>query len=136
MFRMLAAGFALALAALVTGQVAADDKKDTTAWVRDVEGLELVFKVGKDAAAFEVTAGDNGLTVNGKLTPVKGKKDRVEFEVTEVKEKGEFPTKPKKGDKFSFKWVVKDDKATISDVEGDLAEEAKPGVAGDYKKNK
>ena len=135
MFRLLAGGFALALMALVTSSASAQDK-DVTTWVRDVEGFELLFKVGKDTGTFVATAGDNSLTVKGKLTPVKDKKDMVTFEVTEVTEKGEFPTKPKKGDKFSFKWVVKDDKATISDIEGDLADEAKPVVAGDYKKKK
>ncbi|MCS6867109.1 MAG: hypothetical protein RMJ56_14010 [Gemmataceae bacterium] len=112
----------------------ADDKEVT--WIRELDTVELLFKVGKETATFEAHVGDNSITVKGKLTPVKDKKDFVTFEVVDVIEKGEFPTKPKKGDKFSFKWVVKDDKATISEIEGTLDDEAKPVVAGDYKKKK
>lgn len=131
MIRMLAGALALVLAV----PAIADDKddKDLTVWVRETDGVDLKFKVGKGTAKFVVAAGENGLVVTGKLTEEKGV---TTFEVTDVKEEGTFPQKPKKGDKFSFKWEVKGDKATISDLKGDIADEAKPVVAGEYKKKK
>lgn len=132
MFRMLAGAVALVLVAPVVADDKKDDKAETT-WVRDAEGFDLKFVVGKDTAKFVVAAGDNGLVVTGKL---KAEKDLVTFEVTDIKEEGNFPQKPKKGDKFSFKWEVKGDTATISDLKGDIADEAKPVVGGEYKKKK
>lgn len=132
MVRMLAG----ALALVVAVPAIADDKKDNkdfTVWVRETDGLDLKFKVGKGTAKFVVFAGENGITVTGKLTEDKGV---MTFEITDIKEEGTFPQKPKKGEKFSFKWEVKDDKATISDLKGDIHDEAKPIVGGEYKKKK
>ncbi len=132
MLRMLAG----ALALVVAVPAVADDKKDDkdfTVWVRETDGLDLKFKVGKGTAKFVAFAGDNGITVTGKLTEDKGV---MTFEITDVKEEGTFPQKPKKGEKFSFKWEVKGDTATISDLKGDIADEAKPVVGGEYKKKK
>ncbi len=118
MIRMLAGALALVLAV----PAIADDKKDDkdfTVWVREADGIDLKFKVGKGTAKFVAFAGENGITVTGKLTEEKGV---MTFEVTDIKEEGTFPQKPKKGEKFSFKWEVKDDKATISDLKGDIAD--------------
>ena len=135
MFRLLASGFALALVALSGGSVAAEekDKDKVTTWVREVGEITLTFEIGKDTAKYIVTAGDNGCTVTAKLTR---DKDTIKSEVTDVEIKGNFPNAPKKGDKVSFKWVVKDDKATLSNLEGDNVDGARDVVEGEYKKKK
>jgi hypothetical protein len=135
MFRLLTAGFALALVALTGGSVAADDKdKDkATSWVREVGEVTLTFEIGKDTAKYTVAFGENGCTITAKLTR---DKDVIKSEVTGVEVKGNFPNPPKKGDKLSFKWVVKDDKAKLSELEGDNVEGAKDVVEGEYKKKK
>src|SRR5437763_13448104 len=134
MFRLLAAGFALALVALTGGPVAAEDKdKDKVTWVREVGEITLTFELGKDTAKYTVAYGENACTVTAKLTR---DKDVLKSEVTDVEVKGNFPAAPKKGDKVSFKWVVKDDKATLSNLEGDGADGAKDVVEGEYKKQK
>jgi hypothetical protein len=53
-----------------------------------------------------------------------------------VEEKGNFPPKPKKGLKLSFKWTVKGDTAKLSDLEGEGLENAKPVLEGEYKLKK
>ena len=131
MFRLLAGGFALALLALTAGPVSAEEKDKTTTWVRTVSDVNLTFEMGKDTAKFTVAAGDNSCTATAKL---KTEKDVVTAEVTDVEVKGNFPNAPKKGDKVTFKWVVKGDKATLSDLKGDGAEDAKAIVEGEYKK--
>ncbi len=134
MNRLVIGGWVTLVLAIGTTPALADDKQ--VIWIRELDNVDLFFKVGPGTATFEAQVGDNSIIVKGKLTPVKDKKDFVTFEVVDVIEKGEFPTKPTKGDKFSFKWVVKDDKATISDIEGTLDDEAKPVVAGEYRKKK
>lgn len=134
MFRLLAGAFALTLIALTAG---ADDKKEpkagaTTTWVRDANGIDLKFVFGADTGTFNVTAGDDGVVLKAKLTR---KKDVVTAEFTDVDVKGNFPNPPKKGDKISFKWVVKDDTATLSDFTSDN-EGAKDVVEGEYKRKK
>jgi hypothetical protein len=132
MFRLIAGGFALALLALAAGPVAAEEKKDAvTTWTRESGDVTLTFEIGKDTAKYTVAAGDNSFTVTAKVTR---EKDVIKNEVTDVAVKGNFPNAPKKGDKVSFKWVVKGDKATLSDLEGDGADGAKGVVEGEYKK--
>jgi hypothetical protein len=136
MFRLFAGAFAVALLALTTGPVSAEDKKDkdkdkVTTWVREVGDITLTFEMGKDTAKYIVAAGENECTITAKI---KTEKDVVTSEVTDVVVKGNFPNAPKKGEKVSFKWVVKDDKATLSDLKGDNVDEAKNVVEGEYKK--
>jgi hypothetical protein len=131
MFRSLVAGFALALVALTGGSVAAEEKDKTTTWVREVGEITLTFEIGKDTAKYTVSAGENACTVTAKITR---DKDVIKSEVTDVEVKGNFPNPPKKGEKVSFKWVVKDDKATLSNLEGDNTDAAKDIVEGEYKK--
>ncbi|QEG25558.1 hypothetical protein GobsT_02850 [Gemmata obscuriglobus] len=131
MFRLLLSGFVLTVAALVAG---ADEKKDpkaTTTWVRESNGVDLKFEFGKDAGTFNVFVGENGVVVKAKLTR---EKDTVTAEFTEVEEKGNFPSKPKKGDKISFTWVEKDGAAKLSDLKG--ADDAKDVLEGEYKVKK
>ena len=135
MFRLLTAGCALALVALTGGSVAAEekDKDKATAWVREVGEITLTFEIGKDTAKYTVSFGGNGVTVNAKITR---DKDVIKSEVTDVEVKGNFPNPPKKGDKLSFKWVVKDDKAKLSELDGDNVEGAKDVVEGEFAEKK
>ncbi len=133
MFRLIASGFALAVLAL-TGPATADDNKEKfTVWTREINGIDLKFEIGKTTAKYHVHSGDNGCVIT---TKVKHDKDTVTNEVTDVEVKGNFPTAPKKGDKFGFKWVVKDDVATLSDLTGDDSENAKGVIEGEYKLKK
>jgi hypothetical protein len=136
MFRLFAGGFALMVLALAAHPTAADDKKDTekfTVWTREINGIDLKFEMGKDTAKYHVYSGENGCVITAKL---KTEKDVITSEVTDVEVKGNFPAAPKKGDKIIFKWVVKDDTATLSDLKGDTADGAKDVVEGEYKKKK
>jgi hypothetical protein len=136
MFRLIAGGFALAFLALVAAPTAAEDKKDKekfTVWTREVNGIDLKFEMGKETAKYHVYSGDNGCIITSK---VKHEKDVVTSEITDVEVKGNFPGAPKKGEKLSFKWVVKDDTATLSDLKGDNVEDAKNVVEGEYKLKK
>lgn len=132
MFRLLVA--VLALAAFGLGPVVAEDKKDKdkpTTWVREVGEVALKFEIGKETAKYHVFSGDNGVILSAKL---KWDKDTVTSEITDVEVKGNFPGAPKKGEKVTFKWVVKDNTATLSDLTGDGADGAKDLVEGEYKK--
>jgi hypothetical protein len=132
----------LSLAAVValTGVAAADDKKDekkdapalSGKWIREADGFSLVFGFEKEKMTIDVTAGDNGLVVT---CSYKVDKDgKVTAEVTDVKEKGNFPTKPEKGSKLSFKIKVGEKSATVSDFDAHDSEGAKAIVEGEYKK--
>lgn len=133
---------AAAAAALALGLAApADDKKDDKAqplkgaWVKDVEGNELKFEFKtKTELIVTVTAGDNGCTLTCKYEADKDGKFKAE--VTEVKEKGEFPSKPAVG--YEFKGVFKIDKDTakFTDFEADNADQVRAIVEGEYKRKK
>ena len=135
MFRLIAGGLTFVLLGLCAVPAPADekdkDKDKVTVWTREVGEVKLRFEIGKDTAKYTVTAGENGCTATAKI---KIEKDVVSSEVTDVEVKGNFPNAPKKGDKVSFKWVVKDDKATLSNLEGDNVDSAKDVVEGEYKK--
>jgi hypothetical protein len=113
-----------------------DEKKETLPhlgqWSREVENFGLNFKFEKEKMTVDVTVGENGITVICSYTI--DKDGKVSGEVTEVKEKGNFPTKPEKGSKITFKIKVDDKKATISDFEVPDGEAAKAVVEGEYKK--
>src|SRR5688572_30705081 len=119
----------------------ADDKKDDKdqplkgTWVKDVEGNELKFEFKtKSELIVTVTAGDNGCTLTCKYEADKDGKFKAS--VTEVKEKGDFPSKPAVG--YEFKGVFKIDKDTakLSDFEADNADQVRAIVEGDYKRKK
>lgn len=131
-------------AAVLVGAVAltaaADDKKDdkkdaaklSGIWVKEAEGFTLKFSFQKDdKAEVAVTAGENGIVIS---TTVKVEKDEITLTVTDVKEKGEFPAKPKKGAELKFKLKIDDKKATLSDFKGEDADQAKAIVEGEYTK--
>jgi hypothetical protein len=146
MFRSLAGVAALAVA--LTGVAAAQDKKvdDKAAlsgtWEREANGLDLKYEfVGKDTLKISVFGGENGAIVTGKYTV--DKDGVVKIKVTDVEEKGNFPSKPPKGAEFTFKWKVKGDTATVDEFTGlgteevkALAEAAKPLVEGEYARKK
>ena len=130
MIRLLAGGFVLAVLVAPAPASAADDK-DTTTWVRKVDTIELKMELGKTTGKFHVTLGGDGVIVTGKLTR---DKDTISVEVTDVEYKGNAMNGPAKGNKVSFKWVVKGDKGTLSDLKGDGADDARSIVEGEYKK--
>jgi hypothetical protein len=134
MFRLFAGALAVAVASAALSPVAADDKKDKdkpTVWVKEIGDLVLKFEIGKETAKYHVFNGNDGVIVTAKL---KWDKDKVTSEVTDVEVKGNFPAPPKKGEKVTYKWVVKGDTATLSDFAGDGADGAKDVVEGEYKK--
>jgi len=135
MFRLFLGGFVLALLVLSTGPAPAEDKdkEKFTTWTREINGVDLKFEMGKTTAKYHVFVGDNGCIITSKI---KIEKNMVMSEVTDVEVKGNFPGAPKKGDKVNFKWVVKDDVATLSDLTGDNVDDAKAVVEGEYKKKK
>jgi hypothetical protein len=69
------------------------------------------------------TAGKDGL-VKAKIAELEGKAEIIE------KAKGHVPV----GMKFQFKYVVKDDKATLEDVTGENTDGIKSHLEGEYEK--
>ena len=136
MLRMLACLSVVTFAGFGLADDKKDAKKDAPAvsgkWIREADGFSLAFGFEKDKLTLEVTAGENGLTV---VCSYKFDKDgTVTAEVTDVKEKGNFPTKPEKGTKIKFKIKPDGNKATVSDYEAPDAEGAKAVIEGEYKK--
>jgi hypothetical protein len=131
------------MAALTLGLVAtADDKKDDKkdqplkgAWVKDHDGAELKFDFkSKTELLVSVTAGDNGVTLTCKYEA--DKNGKVKAEVTEVKEKGEFPNKPPVGYEFKCVFKIEKDTAKLSDFEAENADQVRDVVEGEYKRKK
>jgi len=131
MFRSLVGGLALAT---MIGSVVADDKKPVVSWEKEANGVDLKLDVGKDTLKINAFMGENGVIANCKLTV--DKDSVVTAEVTDVEVKGTFPAAPPKGLKFTFKWKVDGDIATLSELMGKGIEEYKEVVEGDYKKKK
>ena len=136
MLRLLALSMVVALTGFGFADDKKDEKKDAPAlsgkWIREADGFNLIFAFEKEKMSIDVTAGENGLVVS---CSYKVDKDgKVTCEVTDVKEKGNFPTKPEKGSKMSFKIKADDKKATISDFEAPDGDGAKAVVEGEYKK--
>jgi hypothetical protein len=132
MFRLLAGAFALCVLA---ASVSAEDKKEpgVTIWEHEANGLDLRIEMGKgDTMKAAVFSGENGVIATCKIK--KEKDGTIKATVTDVQEKGNFPAKPKVGLEFSFKWKVKDDVATLSDLEGEGLNDVKGTVEGEYKK--
>jgi len=137
MFRLIAIAAVVSFAAFS----AAREKKDDTPtlsgrWVKETDGFELAMKFEKETCTTTAKAGDTSITVTSKYTV--DKDGKVKAEVTEVKETGNFPTKPEKGTKFTFTFKV-DEKAKtakLSDFEMPGAEGAKDVVEGEYKAKK
>jgi hypothetical protein len=137
---MLRQSLAVLLVALVGVALFADDKKaDKTAlsgvWVLQGGQPKIEFAdkgVMKIAPhgdpevivlIFEYTVDKDGV-VKAKLTELEGKEEIKE------KAKGSLPM----GLKFSFKWRVKDDIATLDEVKGENAERFKSHLEGKYEK--
>jgi hypothetical protein len=127
------------VALLATVSFADEPKKEekkpglSGTWAKESEGFSLELKFEKDSVLNTVVkAGDNEITVVAKYTV--DKDGKLSLEVTDVKEKGTFPTKPEKGTKYSFKLKVDGDKAKLTDFEMPNAEGAKDVVEGEYKK--
>ena len=141
MFRPLAGVLALTLVVLSGGTSPADDKKDekdtalSGTWLREANGIDLKLEFGeKNTFKLSAFGGDNGVIVTCKYTI--GKDGEVRAEITKVEEKGNFPAKPPVGLEFSFKWKVKGDTGTLDDLKGQMFEDAKPVVEGEYDRKK
>lgn len=131
MFRLLAGVVAVAL----VGAAAADDKKGPSGtWTREANGLDVTFEFAKDVLKITAAQGENGIIVTTKFAVENGV---VKAKVTNVEEKGTFPSKPPKDLELSFKWTVKKDGgATLDDLKGDGLDEAKGVLEGDFKAKK
>ncbi|OWK37869.1 hypothetical protein [Fimbriiglobus ruber] len=136
MIRFCAGMVAAVAVVLGAGAAVADDKKDDAAlkgaWVKEADGvvLKFEFKTNKELIA-SVTSGDNGVILTCEYTA--DKDGKVSATVTDSKEKGEFPAKPPKGFAFKFTFKIDKEKATLSNYEGENADQAKDVVEGEYK---
>lgn len=125
---------------LTCGLASAEDKKDPKAksefvsWEGGANGVTIQIDVGKEKLKIQATVGCNGTTATCKYTA--DKDGVVMAEVTDVEVKGNFPYVPKKGLKFSFKWKVDGDTATLSDLKGKDIEDHKEVIEGKYTKKK
>ena len=133
---------ALTLTALLLATGRADDKKDDKkgeqpikgTWVKDAEGVELAFTFKtKDQLILKAVAGESSVTITCKYKVEKGV---VSAEVTDVKEQGDFPSKPAKGYKMKFAFKVAKEVATLSDFDAENKDEVKGIVEGEYKAKK
>lgn len=135
--RLFVGGFALALL-VGSGATIAQDKKapkdKPPVWERSASGVDLTIEFGKDTLKMTATRDENGATITCKTTT--DKDGTIKATVTDVVEKGSFPPKPAKGFEFSFKWKVKDDTATLSDLKGDGLDDARGVLEGEYQKKK
>ncbi|HEX4612043.1 MAG TPA: hypothetical protein VH092_27855 [Urbifossiella sp.] len=133
--------FAFAAVLVVSaGSAGQEEKKDTKGtgptgvWTREAGGLDLKFDFGgKGSFKLVAFAGVNGIVATCKYAVKDGV---VKAEVTDVDEKGSFPSKPPVGFEFSFKWVAKGDTAELSDLKGDNIDNVKPVVEGEYQRAK
>ena len=130
----LAFGF-LVLASLTA---AADDKKDTKdtrapsgVWALQGGEMKLEF-ADKDVLKISPHGKDELILVLCKYTL--GKDGTVEATITELegKAKAKAAELLPVGLKFTFKWMAKDDKATLDDVKGDKVEALKSHLEGKY----
>ena len=131
--------FAAALALGLVSTAYAEDKKDAPklagTWVREADGIELAFQfVGDDVVKVSVTAGDNGIVSTCKYTV--GKDGVISAKITDVKEKGTFPSKPPVGLEFKCKFTIAGKTAKLTDFESEKAEGAKDVLEGEYKAKK
>ena len=83
---------------------------------------------------FTLSNGSDGCTMESKCTFEKD--GMVKCEVTKFEKMGNFGAEKEVGYKFSFKFEVKDKKATVSKIEGaDIDDQAKGLVEGEYEKS-
>ena len=127
----LAIGFAVLAAPVVADD--AKEKELTGTFKRKAGEMDLKMTFKKDGImVYEVTTGEAGCVMESKYKKVDG---IYKFEVTKFEKKGDFPVNKEKGYEFSFKFVVKDGKGTMSDFMGaDVDDNAKNAVEGEYEK--
>jgi len=128
----------LTLMALLAGPTSADDKDKgglSGVWVRKAgemkiefpeKGVMKLFPHGDNevlVVVCKVTADKDGL-VKAKITDLEGKAKDKAKDVVPV------------GLEFSFKWKVKGDAATLSDVKGEKAEMLKSHLEDEYSQKK
>ena len=123
----------LAIVALFVfvGTLSAEEKKPTGKWSKEADGFVLKFDFKKaDIMVFTMGNGNDSCEMETKCTFEKD--GLVKCELKKYTKNGNFPDL-KEGFKFSFKIVIKDKKAMISDVDApDADENAKKLVEGEY----
>lgn len=124
---------AIAVLFVFVGVASADEKKPTGKWSKEADGFVLKFNFKKDdVMVFSMGNGNDTCEMETKCTHEKD--SIVKCEVKKYTKNGNLPD-VKEGFKFSFKFAVKDKKATISDIEAEnVNDDAKKLVEGDYEK--
>ncbi len=125
---------ALAIACL---SASADEKKDKSAlsgkWQK--KGGDLKFEFGEHKTIKIFPHGDKAeIAIVCKYS--RAKDGTVKAEITELEGKAELTEKAKQvvpvGTKFSFKYTIKNDAATLDDVNGDNIDALKSHLEGEY----
>jgi hypothetical protein len=132
-------GFSVVLVCSVLVSARADDKKDgkdkaALAGVWALQGGELTLEFsGKDSLKISPHGKDDLILIRCKYTRAKG---RVQAKISELEGKAREKVKEvvPVGLEFSFRWELKDDKATLDDVKGDKVEALKSHLEGSYQK--
>jgi hypothetical protein len=138
--RLFVGAIAVTLLLLAGDDASSQDKKEKKAvlsgtWAREANGLDVKFEFsGNDTVKVSVFGGDNGIIATCKHTV--DKDGLVKAKITKVEEKGTFEAKPPVGLEFSFKWKVKGDTATLDELKGEMVEDAKPVLEGEYERKK
>jgi hypothetical protein len=99
-------------------------------WVKDQGDAKITFKMSADTFQCIISGGGVTLTVEGDYGVSKdgvifGRISRVDRQGTDVG--------PMVGELFSFKYAIKKDVMTLSDMRGASAGEARALIEGDYK---
>lgn len=123
----------LVVVLLVGTTLPAQDKtaaKPLGTWVKDLGDAKVTFQLKADALHCIIAGGGITLTIDADYGVAKdgvifGRISRVDRQGTDVG--------PTVGELFSFKYAVKKDVMTISDLKGASAGEARTLIEGDYK---
>jgi hypothetical protein len=127
-------------AVVIVSALAAEDKKDNKpvgVWTKEVEETKLKIEFKKDKLIFSMK--NNQGTISVEATYKVDKDGLLKGKVAKVEKKG-IDGGPDEGDTFSFKFKVKGDTFTLSELKDKDGKDADDGVKqlieGDYKKQK
>jgi hypothetical protein len=137
-------GFSALLACSVVvvawvGALAADKKggKDepALAGVWALQGGEMTLEFsGKDSLKISPHGKDEVILIRCKYTRTKDGRVKAKITALEGEKKDKAEGVVPVGLEFNFRWVVKEDKATLDDLKGDKAEGLKSHLEGSYQK--
>lgn len=126
---------------LVAWSARADDKKDekkptlSGVWVRPGGEPKIEFS-DKDVMKISPHGDQHAIVIVCEYK--REKSGRIKAKVTDLEGSDELKAKIKEhvppGFEFNFKWVVKDDAATLDDIKGDKVETLKTHLEGKYEK--